>query len=61
MDKELLQLKKTIVTDGKQSIGYDVAASNVSDVFESARLSLVVGERDTSQTAPMNNTSPSCI
>eukprot|EP00973_Karenia_brevis_P047429 6584644-Karenia_brevis.AAC.1 len=54
MGKEPLQLKKTFVSDGKQSIGHGVAASNVNDGFESARPSIVVGERDTSQAAPRN-------
>eukprot|EP00973_Karenia_brevis_P070936 9857895-Karenia_brevis.AAC.1 len=30
MDKEPLQLKKTSVIDGKQSIGHDAAVSNVN-------------------------------
>eukprot|EP00973_Karenia_brevis_P072346 10049085-Karenia_brevis.AAC.1 len=54
MGKEPLQLKKTFVSDGKRSIGHDVAAFDVNDVFESARPSMVAGERDTSQSAPMN-------
>eukprot|EP00973_Karenia_brevis_P027241 3757899-Karenia_brevis.AAC.1 len=54
MGKEPLRLKKMSVSDGKQSIGHDVAASNVNDVFESARPSVFVGERDTSQAAPMH-------
>eukprot|EP00973_Karenia_brevis_P045393 6287606-Karenia_brevis.AAC.1 len=54
MGKEPLQLKKTSVSDGKQRTGHDVAASNVKDVFESARPSIVVGECDTSQAAPMH-------
>eukprot|EP00973_Karenia_brevis_P083395 11568070-Karenia_brevis.AAC.1 len=54
MDRGPLQLKKTSLGDGKQSIGHDVAVSNVNDIFESARPSLVVGERDTSQATPMN-------
>eukprot|EP00973_Karenia_brevis_P050696 7042607-Karenia_brevis.AAC.1 len=54
MDKELLQLRKTSLSDGKQSIGHDIVASNVKDAFESARPSVVVRERDTSQATPRN-------
>ena len=54
MNQEPLQLKKISVSDGKQSVGHDLSAANVNDVFASARPSIVVGESDTSQAAPIN-------
>ena len=55
MDTEPSQLKKMSVNDRKESIGHDVAESNVNEVFASARPSIVVGERDTSQADPKKN------
>ena len=54
MAKEPSQLKKSPLSDGKQSVGHDVSVSDVNDVFASLRPSVVVGERDTSQSVPMN-------
>ena len=55
MDKEPLQLKRSTVNDGKQSVGHDVAESKVNEVFASARPSIIVGERDTSHGDPKKN------
>ena len=52
--EELLQLKKSLLSDGKESVGHDVGVSDVNDAFASVRPSIVVGERDTSQGVPMN-------
>ena len=54
MANEPSQLKKHSLNDGKQSVGHDVSVSDVNDVFSSLRPSVVVGERDTSQSVPMN-------
>ena len=52
MDKEPVQLRKTTVHDGKQSIGHDVSQSNVNEVFASLRPSIFVGEHTTSAEDP---------
>ena len=52
MEKEPLLLKKTSISDGKQSIGHDVTESCVDNAFASLRPSIVVGERNTSAEDP---------
>ena len=52
MDQEPVQLKKTTLHDGKQSIGHDVTQPNIDSVLASVRPSMVVGERDTSAEDP---------
>ena len=47
--REPAQLGEKEFNDGKHSAGYVVSASNVNDAFQSARPSIVVGERDTSK------------